>query len=278
MSIFSSRIPFPFRLLGFQVARILPGWLFIGAFIFVFQIAVCGIVHDNDNVKALIQFIKIMPPIVRNMLGGNFLTPDNPAALITIGHQHPLILILYMVYAVGTPTALIVGEVQRGTMELILSRSVTRSQVFICAAIPTVVGMFLLTFIMFLGTMSGTTIYKFDRPVPLFGFFQLAINGAFLASTVAAIAMFVASFCRERGTAVGITVAYLVTDYFLNLISTWWPRMSFLHNWSLFRYVNGPKIFRSHMWPIREIVILSCVGGFLLLLGWLIWRRRDLPN
>ena len=129
MSAASPRVRFPLGLLWFYVTRIFPGWLFLGVFILLFQIAVCGIVHDNDNVKAMLQFLKIMPPLVRNMFGGAYLTPSNTPALIAIGYQHPLVLILYMVFAVGTPTSLLVGEVQRGTMELILSRPTTKTQV-----------------------------------------------------------------------------------------------------------------------------------------------------
>jgi ABC-2 type transport system permease protein len=271
-----SSAPFPFRLLRFDLARILPGWAFIGAFIFVFQIAICGIVHDNKNVQAMLAFMDLLP-FVKSFFGGVGLTAENTAGLIAMGHQHPLVLILFMVYAVGTPTNLLVGEVQRGTMELVLSRRVTRSQVFVCAALPTVAGMFLLTFIMFLGTVAGTSIFHFDRPVPLFGFFQLAINSAFLASAVGAIAMFIASFSRERGRAVSLSVGYLVLDYFVNLISNWWPSTAFLHPWSLFHYAAGAKIFGQHQWPLSEMGVLAGVGGAALLAGWLIWRRRDLP-
>jgi ABC-2 type transport system permease protein len=274
----SSSRRFPWRLLRFYVARIFPAWASIGAFIFIFQIAVCGIVHDNENVKALVSFMKIMPSFVRNMFGGAYLTPENTGALIAIGYQHPLVLILYMVYAVGTPTSLLVGEVQRGTMELMLSRVVTRTQVFVCAALPTIVGMFLLAIMMFLGTVAGTSIYTFDRPVALGGFFKLAINGALLASTVGSIAMFVASLSRERGKAVGITVGYLVFDYFLNLISNWWPKMHFLRPWSLFHYVNGNRIFVRNEWPLGDMAVLVSIAVVAVGAGWLIWRRRDLPT
>ena len=52
-------------------------------------------------------------------------------------------------------------------MELILSRPVTKDQVYVCAALPTVVGTCALTAIMFLGTKTGTSLFDFGRPVPL---------------------------------------------------------------------------------------------------------------
>jgi ABC-2 type transport system permease protein len=270
-------VPFPFRLLRFYVGRILPGWALIGLFIFGFQIVMCGIVHDNQNVKALLTFMDVLPFLKRFFAGSN-LTPDNTAGLIAMGHQHPLVLILFMVYAVGTPTSLLVGDIQRGTMELVLSRNVTKTQVFVCTAIPTVVGMSLLIFIMFLGTVAGTSLFHFDRPVPLFGFFQLAVNSALLASTVGTIALLIASFNRERGRAMMLSVGYLTLDYFINFASNWWPSMAFLRPWSLFHYAAGRKIFGDQQWPFSEMGILAGVATLALIAGWLIWRRRDLPG
>ena len=277
MSGAGSRVSFPFRLLWFWWLRVLPGWGLIAAVIFLFQIAICAIVHDNDNVKALLAFVQILPPFVKSMLGGATLRPDNTAALISIGYQHPFVLILFMVYAVGTPTGLLAGEVQRGTMELILSRRVTKTQVYVCAALPALLGMFALALAMFLGTVAGTSIYSFEKPVPLDGFFRIAVNGGCMAVAVGAISLFVASINRERGRAVGWAVAYLVVDYFAHLISGWWPMMKRLGPWTLFYYVNGPKAFLERAWPLREMLALLCIAAVATAAGWLLWRKRDLP-
>jgi len=50
----SGRPPFPFSLLRFWIVRILPAWFLIALMIFLFQLAICGIVHDDKRVKALI--------------------------------------------------------------------------------------------------------------------------------------------------------------------------------------------------------------------------------
>ena len=50
----SPRPPFPFRLLRFWSMRILPAWLGIAAVIFLMQLAVSAIVHDNQNVRVFL--------------------------------------------------------------------------------------------------------------------------------------------------------------------------------------------------------------------------------
>jgi len=143
----NNRSPFPFTLLRFWTLRILPVWFFIAFWIFLFQLAVCGIVHDNERVRALLQYIDMLPAFLKAFMGGEVLEVGNIAGLIAIGYQEPLVLLLYMLYAVGVPTALLAGEIQKGTMELILSRQVTKTHVYICAGLITVIGMYALVLV-----------------------------------------------------------------------------------------------------------------------------------
>jgi hypothetical protein len=268
--------PFPWPLLRFWICRILPAWFLIALMIFLFQIAVCGIVHDNERVKALLEYLNVLPSFIKAFLGGDILQSGNISGLIAIGYQDPLILLLCMLFAVGVPTALLAGEVQNGTMELILSRRTTKTQVYICAGLITVVGMYALVVVMFLGTVAATNIYKFYQQVPLYSFFKLAINGGILASAVGAIALLAAA-CFRRGMAVSVTVAFLVVNYFISIITKWWPQMKWLDPYTMFNYVDGAKIFARHSWPVADMFVLVSILAISTVLGGVIWSRRDLP-
>jgi ABC-2 type transport system permease protein len=267
---------FPWPLLRFWILRILPAWFLIALTIFLFQIAVCGIVHDNERVKALLEYLNVLPSFIKAFLGGDILQAGNISGLIAIGYQDPLILLLYMLFAVGVPTALLAGEVQKGTMELILSRHTTKIQIYICAGLITLVGMYALVVVMFLGTVAATNIYQFYQEVPLYSFFKLAINGGILASAVGAIALLAAA-CFRRGMAVSVTVAYLVVNYFISIITKWWPQMKWLDPYTMFNYVDGAKIFARHSWPVGDMLVLISILVVSTVLGGVIWSRRDLP-
>ncbi|MHC4629598.1 MAG: hypothetical protein ACYTDV_21705, partial [Planctomycetota bacterium] len=66
----SNRSAFPFRLLRFWTFRVLPAWWLIAFMIFLFQIAICGVVHDNERVKALLQYIEMLPDFIKAFMGG----------------------------------------------------------------------------------------------------------------------------------------------------------------------------------------------------------------
>jgi ABC-2 type transport system permease protein len=270
------RPSFPWPLLRFWMLRILPAWFFIALMIFLIQLAICGIVHDNERVKAMLQYIDALGPYIKAFVGGDALQFGNIAGLIAVGYEEPLVLLLYMLFAVGVPTALLAGEVQRGTMELILSRHTTKTHVYICAAFITVIGMYTLVVVMFLGTVVSTNLYDFNQQIPLYCFFKLAVNGGILASAVGGIALLSAA-CFRRGMAVSLTVAYLVLNYFIMIITQWWPRMKWLDPVTIFNYVDAAKIFSEPGWPISDLCVLMTILVVSTLMGGVFWSRRDLP-
>lgn len=272
----SSRTPFPFPLLRFWTFRILPFWGLIGLMIFLFQIEIAAIVHDNEKVKVFLQFVQLLPAFIKSMLGGEALQYGNIAGLIAIGYQHPLILTLYMLFAVGVPTGLLAGEVQKGTMELILSRQATKTQAYICAGLITVTGMYALVLVMFLGTVAATNLYDLGQKVPLDFFFRIAVVGGLLASAVGGVALLAAA-CFQRNTAIWVTVAYLMVNYFVSIIADWSPRMNWLEPTTIFHYVHGAKLLTGSGWPIRDMCVLLSLLSVSTVLGGAIWSRRDLP-
>lgn len=270
-----SRPPFPLPLLRFWFFRILPVWLGIALLIFLMQIAVSGIVHDNANVRTFLSFLNMLPSIVKTALGGDMLQSGSTAALLTIGYQHPFVMFLCMLFAVGVPTGLLTGEVQRGTMELILSRPVTKVQVYLCACVLTLAGMFGLVLVMFFGTFAAVHIYHFDPPIPLDMFFRIAINGGLLASTFGAFALLCAATFGRLYAALGAAVAFLTLNYFVALVSEWWPSIRFLRRTTLFYFIYYSDLLSE--WPLRNMVILAVILLTAAAIGAIIWHRRDLP-
>lgn len=270
----SLNIKYGWSLLKFYAIRTLPIWCLIAMMIFLVQIAVCGMVHDNQKLNAMLGMLDLFP-FFKTALGGDYLRAGNIPALITIGYKHPFVLFLYMFFAVSVPTGLLAGEVQKGSMELILSRRISKMQVYICAGLITVTGMFALVMIMFLGTVTSINIFDFGKPMPLDMFFRIAIDGGIFASTIGAIALLCAALFSSRNIASGIAVAFLVINYFISIFSQWWPRMAFLKNVTIFKFVAGPEIITG--WPVRNMCALAVIFFIAVISGAIIWKRRDLP-
>jgi len=273
----ATRPPLPWALLAFWLRRTLPLWGATALMIFLVQIAVCGIVHDNEHVKAFLSMLKFLPGIVKTALGGEALQLGNVTGLLAMGYQHPLVLTLYMLFAVAVPTGLLAGQVQQGTMELILSRPTTKTQVYVCAAVVTVLGMAGLVAVMFLGTAAGTRAYTFDEHVALDPFLRAAVVAGLAASTVGAITLLAAASFRRRGTAVGVTAGFLVVNYAVAVIAPWWPWLEPVTPFSLFYYIDLTAAFLGRAGPVSDMAVLGSVLVVSAVAGGVIWQRRDLP-
>jgi ABC-2 type transport system permease protein len=272
-----SRVSFPFVLLRFWFRRTLWLWILIGFWVFITQVIHCSIAQDNEKVKLTLNWFELMPGFVKSVFGGEILEMGNITAFIAISYQHPIVLTLYMIFAVCVPTGLLAGHVQSGTMELVLSRSVTKNQVYVCACMLTLIGMLALVAVMFLGTVVGINVCSFDQEIPLRPFFRAAIAGGLLSGTAAGVSLLAAATFRNRGRAVGIAMAYFIINYFVDLIAEWWPRAKFLGPSSIFYYLDLPKILFGTTWPIRDMCVLSSVLVITVIAGGIIWHRRDLP-
>jgi ABC-2 type transport system permease protein len=269
-----TRPPFPFPLLQVWFRRVLPAWFGIGLMIFLMQIAVAGIMHDNASVKAFLGMLEYLPSIVKTALGGDMLESGSMPALLTVGYQHPFVMFLIMLYAVGVPAGLLTAEVQRGTMELVLSRPTTKTQVYLCAVVLTITGILGLFGVMFLGTVVAVNLYHFAEPIPLDLFFRIAVNGGLLASAFAAFALLSAASFRRLYAAVGVSVAFLTLNYFVAIIAQWWPGLERLSRMTLFYLIYYSNLWEG--WPARNLTILAGILVVTTVVGGLIWRRRDL--
>ena len=270
-------VSFPFPLLRFWFRRVLWLWLLVGFLIFIIQIIECSIFQDNEKVRLILNLFEKMPGFMKNAVGGEILQVGNVTGFIAIGYQHPLVLASFMVFAVCVSSGLLAGHVQAGTMELILSRSVTKNQAYLCACILTLLGMLALIVVMFLGTVVGINVCDFDREVSLWPFFRAAVVGGLLSGSAAGVSLLAAASFHSRGKAVGLAIAFFMVSYFIDLIAQWWPRAEFLGPTSIFYYIDTETILMGRAWPIGDMSVLGSVLIVTVIAGGVIWNRRDLP-
>jgi ABC-2 type transport system permease protein len=64
--------------------------------------------------------------LVRTIIGGEQVTMDRAMDLLTVGYVHPLIQTILCIWAVGRAAGAIAGEIDRGTMELLLAQPLAR--------------------------------------------------------------------------------------------------------------------------------------------------------
>lgn len=67
--------------------------------------------------------------VVKSIIGGDRIQLDHAMDMLSIGYVHPLVQLILCIWAVGRAAGAIAGELERGTMELLLAQPLARYRV-----------------------------------------------------------------------------------------------------------------------------------------------------
>ena len=94
--------------------------------------------------------------IIRTIIGGERVDLDRAMDLLSIGYVHPLVQTIFCVWAVGRASGALAGELDRGTMELLMAQPVSRSRLVLAHFGVDLVVIPLLCLSLWGGTWLGT--------------------------------------------------------------------------------------------------------------------------
>jgi beta-exotoxin I transport system permease protein len=221
--------------------------------------------------KALIDS-GVIPKQLTNFGGGDVFSLGGSIAL---GYVHPISIILLSVFAIGFTTSSIAGERQRGTLEVLLARPLSRRQVYatLLAAVLVFIGLILAA--ASLGTLVGSAASGVLDQLAIDRLPMLWLNGLLLWGAIAAIGL-AASVSFDRLTpALGITMGIVVVSYFLEILGSLWPDAAGLQRYSVFHYLTARDILAGSV-DLAGLGLLAAVGAIAIAVAVSVFPRRDL--
>ena len=194
---------------------------------------------------------------------------------VALGFIHPFAVALNLVFSVGFAGAAIAGERQRGTLEVLLARPISRRRAyataFAAAALFVAVTVAGLTAGALAGTVATGRVDELGPGnLPVLWLNALLLYGAFASVALAASVSF------DRLTpALGVALAFVLVSYFFEALGSLWPDASFLQAYSLFHYLDARADLSgtpaASGFAILAAVIVACVAYALV-----VFPRRDL--
>ncbi|MEX1170826.1 MAG: ABC transporter permease subunit [Chloroflexota bacterium] len=194
---------------------------------------------------------------------------------VALGFVHPIAVGLNLVFATGFATTAIAGERQRGTLEVLLSRPLSRRVVYATLGLAgaAFIGISIagLTFGAWLGAaITGRTAELGTGNLPL-----LWLNGALLYWALGAIGLLASVSFDRLSPAVSLTLAVVLISYFLEVLGSLWPDAKGLQPFSLFHYVDPKSVLTG--FPDRgDFLLLAAVTTAAAVAALTIFPRRDL--
>jgi beta-exotoxin I transport system permease protein len=214
----------------------------------------------------------IFPEALTSFGGGDvFSLPGS----IALGFVHPIAIILLSVFAVGFSTGAFAGERQRGTLEILLARPLSRRRSYVTILVS-VFGFLALALAAYLvgATISASVFEVIDEIDP--SLLPLVwVNGLLLFGSFAAIALAASVSFDRLAPALGITLAILLVSYFFEILGSLWPDAEFLQPYSLFHYLETRDILVGKADPFG-FALLGTVIAVAIVYALIVFPRRDI--
>jgi ABC-2 type transport system permease protein len=194
---------------------------------------------------------------------------------VGIGFVHPIAVGLMLVIAVGFASTAVAAERQRGTLEVLLSRPISRRVVYatlaVAGALFIAIAVAGLTFGAWLGaTFTGRTAELGVPSLPL-----LWLNGALLYWALGSIGLLASVSFDRLSPAISVTLAVVLISYFLEILGSLWPDAKGLQPFSLFHYLD-PKTVLSGFADRGDFILLGLVTFAATVAALVVFPRRDL--
>jgi ABC-2 type transport system permease protein len=191
----------------------------------------------------------------------------------------PMILLPVLVWAIGRGSNAVAGELERGTMDLVLSRPVPRSTYLLSHVLAAVLGLLLLVMGLVAGHSVGVSALKIASPPPLVQLLRPALNLAALGFTIFGLTL-LASTCdrvrwRPNLIGSGITLTSFVVLIVANLPGMEdWKR---LEQVSIFKAYNPVELVTTGVNFQYNAGLLAGIGLISVTISLIIFGVRDLP-
>jgi ABC-type transport system involved in multi-copper enzyme maturation permease subunit len=238
------------------------GW---GALIPVIYAAFSDVFQDFANSGAL-------PRELMNFGSGSLFTL--PGA-ITLGLQHPLAIAMIGIFAVGASATAVAGERARGTLEVLLARPVSRLALYGALLVALLLTVFLVLAAILGGMIGGSALNGLTDELDLGQLPLVTLNGFLLWAAFTTFGLAASVTFDRPGPAIGLSLAYLVVNYFLEILGSLWADAAWTQDYSLIHHFNPGAILTGDLEAI-DLVIVAVAAVVPIIYAVIVFPRRDL--
>lgn len=206
-----------------------------------------GLIRDMANSGAF-------PEELMNIGSGSLFTLPGT---VTLGLQHPLAISMLAIFAVGAAADAVAGERVRGTLEVLLARPISRMTLYWSLLVVLLVAATIVLAAILGGMLIGAAVVGIGDEIEATRMPLVLLNGFGLwaAFTTFSLAMSV-TFDRP-GPAIGLSLAWLLLHYFLEILGSLWTDAAWTQDYSLLHHFNAGEILTGALDPIDLVIVFA---------------------
>jgi ABC-2 type transport system permease protein len=201
------------------------------------------------------------------------------AALEMTWWNNPAILLTISLWAIARGSIAVAGELERGSLDWQLSRPVTRAGYLASHVFTAAAGLAILSSALVFGNLIATRFNRIETPPHVMTLAGPAFNLAALGMAIFGYTLMVsaASSARWRPSLIGSSATL---GGFLVLVVAYMPSMDewkWIERLSIFRAYTPVEVVSTGQSLLYNTSILGLIAATGLLLGYAVFRNRDLP-
>ncbi|MEX2307665.1 MAG: ABC transporter permease subunit [Pirellulales bacterium] len=216
--------------------------------------------------------------MISGLLGnqlGDEITARTMQAFIWV---HPVPLALVWAHEITLCTRMPAAEIDRGTIDVLLSLPISRRAVYACESIVWLVSGLFVLFMGILGHLVAAPAMPDELRPDLPRTMLVLANLYCLYIAVGGIAFLASSLSNRRGRAIAVVFAFLLASFLLNFIANFWQPARHIAFLGILHYYNPAQILQHGNPPTRDITVLLAVGTLTWLLGGEVLTRRSITT
>lgn len=253
---------------------IIGGNLLLGTFVVVFLYAINSLPMEHTEVWFKIPWIK---SLISSLMGSEISGALNPSGMAAFVFTHPVVLAIVIAFVLSVGSATLVGEIDRGTIDLLASLPISRTQIYVSVSAALICCGPLFCAALWIGASIGRSLTG-QHEIRMDDLALVASHFFFVYTFLCGMSLGVSAMCSRRSVALGICFGVVLYAFAVNVLSAFWPALKFVTYTSFFRYYAPLKIVEEQSWQWGSILTLVAAGMVLWVAGLVVFRVRDFPS
>lgn len=230
----------------------------------------------QDGLEDMIQSMPFVQNMISAFLGIDVQEEFSIQMLQTFVWVHPINLALVWATAVVLCTRVPCGEIDRGTIDVLLGWPVSRKTIALTETSVWLVGGLIVNLFGLAGHLMMQPFAPSHLRAAPIEIARIHVNLYALYVAVACIAWLCSCVMERRNRAMGTVFAILLASFLINFVAQVWPpgeRMAFL---SVLQYYKPAEILRTDRWPTGDLITLLSLALIAWFAGTSIFCRRPI--
>ncbi len=206
---------------------------------------------------------------------------DNSSTSLEIAWwRHPFVILIVAMWPIARGSASVAGELEKGSLDMVLSRPISRNAFLTSQILSACVGMAVLSFALVAGNQVANRFNFIQSPPGLMAALRPGLNAMALAFSMFGFTLALSSFdiVRWRPNLLGSAITLAM---FIALIVSGIPSLDewkWLENFSIFKAYDPVDAALGASRLGSNTAVLGGIGMTCLLIGYIAFNRRDLPS